>query len=110
MMRLTYRSSLGEQHTEDLVGPSSWGKRDYRAALRRQRPGIEVLDLAPISRILQPAGAAAGREYQVTMLVPGRPLTRVFLPAQSHREAVRQALAAAEPGARLVKCSCDWDR
>jgi hypothetical protein len=105
MMRFTYRNALGEEHTEDLVGPSDWGKRDYRAAIRRQRPGVEVLGLERISRILQPPGNAAGREYRVTMLVPGRPLTRVFLAARSHHEAVRQALAAAEPGARLVECS-----
>lgn len=105
MMRLTYRNALGEERTEDLVGPSDWRRCDYRAAIRRQRPGVEVLGIEPINRILQPPGNAAGREYRVTMLVPGRPLTRVFLPARSHHEAVQQALAAAEPGARLVECS-----
>lgn len=104
MMRVTLRSAAGEERVEDLLGPTEWSERDYREAIMRQRPGVVVLGMEPVRRILQPAAAAAGREYRVTLLVPGRPLTRVFLAARSHREAVRQALAAAEPGARLVEC------
>jgi hypothetical protein len=107
MMRVTYRSALGDERVEDMLGPTEWGKRDYRAAISRQRPGAVVLDMEPICRILQPAAAAAGREYRVTMRVPGRPLTRIFLAARSHREAVQQALAAAEAGAALVECRTD---
>jgi len=104
MMRMTYRSTFGGVVIEDLVGPTGWGAEQYRAAISRQRPGVEILDLEPIAREVNVTSPNGHSWFHVTLRVPGRPITTTFVEARSPWQAHRAALAGVEPGARIIRC------
>jgi hypothetical protein len=102
-MRVRLINPHGEEQVEDLFADSSWSARQYRAALVRQRPGIHILDVTPITRELEIPHAEAPAWWWVTLCVPGRPCTRVRVQG-GWAEVRRMAIMGAEPGARLISC------
>lgn len=104
MIRLTYRSATtGETHTEDLIGGSNWTTRQYRDALRRQRPGIQILDLVPIEQ--GQFSLSTCPRFHVITRSPGRPPRSVWSDAETYLDAVHDALRSAPPGSALVRCA-----
>ena len=104
MIRLTYRSATtGETHTEDLIGGSNWTTRQYRAALQRQRPGIQILDLSPVGQ--EQVTLSTRPRFHVITRSPGRPPRSVWSDASTHMNAVHDALRSAPPGSALVRCA-----
>ncbi len=103
MIRLTYRSATtGETHVEDLIGGSNWTARQYRAALQRQRPGIEILSLVPIDRAQFTLSTRP--RFHIITRSPGRPHRSVWSDAETYLDAVRDAMRSSPPGSALVRC------
>ncbi len=104
MIRLTYRSAAtGETHTEDLIGGSNWTTRQYREAIQRQRPRIQILDLVPIDQTQLTLSTRP--RFHVITRSPGRPPRRVWSNAETYQGAVRDAMHSAPPGSALVRCA-----
>lgn len=104
-IRLTYRNHVGETVVEDLVGPSAWSPLQYHSAIRRQRPGIEVLNIEPVTRELEvPNNETTTARWWVTLRTPGRPRTTVLLTG-GYAEVRRLALMGAEAGPWLIPSS-----
>lgn len=101
-VRLTYRGRDGEPIVEDLVGPSNWSPLQYHAAIRRQRHGIEIIGIEPIERELMVPRGTTPERWWVTLRIPGRPTTSIFVRG-TIAESRRMALMGAEPGAQIIR-------
>lgn len=102
MMRMVYVGQDGREHTEDLVGPEGWKALQYRQAINRQRPGIQILSMRKIRRNVAPRASDHANAWWITLRVPGRPLTTVRQPG-GWVEARRLALSSAETTAQIVR-------
>jgi hypothetical protein len=102
-MRVRLINPHGEEQVEDLFADSGWSARDYREALLRQRPEVQILDVTPITRELEIPHGQAPAWWWITMRSPGRPDLRVRVQG-GYAEVRRMAIMGAEPGARLISC------
>jgi hypothetical protein len=102
-MRVRLITPQGEERTEDLFADSDWTAKDYRKALLRQRPGIRVLEMRPITRELRIPHGETPAWWWLTMRSPGRPEIRVRVQG-GYGELRRMAIMGADPGARLISC------